>query len=89
MVSGIGLWIEQPGSSPGRVIVLCSWARHLTLTLPLSTQEYVGTSELSGQLDKNAGGLPVMDYHPIQGSSDTPSRFMLWKPELNAGLISH
>ena len=29
-----------PGSSPGRVIVLCSWARHFILTLPLSTQEY-------------------------------------------------
>ena len=27
-----------PGSSPGRVIVLCSWARHCTLTAPLSTQ---------------------------------------------------
>ena len=23
-----------------RVIVLCSWARHFTLTVPLSTQEY-------------------------------------------------
>ena len=29
-----------PGSSPGRVIVLCSWARHFTLTVPLSTKEY-------------------------------------------------
>ena len=29
-----------PGSSPGRVIVLCSWARNFTLTVPLSTQEY-------------------------------------------------
>ena len=28
------------GSSPGRVIVLCSWARHFTLTVLLSTQEY-------------------------------------------------
>ena len=28
-----------PGSSPGWVIVLCSWARHFTLTVPLSTQE--------------------------------------------------
>ena len=28
------------GSSPGQVIVLCSWARHFTLTVPLSTQEY-------------------------------------------------
>ena len=31
---------KGPGSSPGRVIVLCSWARHFTLTVPLSTQEY-------------------------------------------------
>ena len=29
-----------PGLSPCRVIVLCSWARHFTLTVPLSTQEY-------------------------------------------------
>ena len=29
-----------PGSSPGWIIVLCSWARHFTLTVPLSTQEY-------------------------------------------------
>ena len=27
-------------SDPGRVTVLCSWARHFTLTVPLSTQEY-------------------------------------------------
>ena len=31
--SGLGL-------SPGRDIVLCSWARHLTLTVPLFTQQY-------------------------------------------------
>ena len=30
------------GSSPGRVIALCSWARHFILTVPLSTQEYIG-----------------------------------------------
>ena len=28
------------GSSPGLVIVLCSWARHFTLIVPLSTQVY-------------------------------------------------
>ena len=28
------------GSSPGRAIAFCSWARHFTLTVPLSTQEY-------------------------------------------------
>ena len=32
--------IERSGSSSGRVIVSCSWARHFTLTVPLSTQEY-------------------------------------------------
>ena len=34
-------------------IVLCYWARHLTLTVPLSTQ--VGTGKF------NAGGNPAMD----------------------------
>ena len=28
------------GSMPGRVIVMCSWERHLPLTVSLSTQEY-------------------------------------------------
>jgi len=39
-------------------IVLCSWARHLTLTVPLSTQMYKRVT---------AGGNPAMDWHPIQG----------------------
>ena len=42
-------------------IVLCSWARHFTLTVPLSTQVERGTGEF------NAGGNPAMDWHPIQG----------------------
>ena len=37
-------------------IVLCSWARHSTLTVPLSTLVY-----------GIPGGNPVMDLHPIQG----------------------
>ena len=40
MVSVLDSRSSGPGSSPGRVIVLCSWARHFTLTVPLSTQEY-------------------------------------------------
>ena len=28
------------GLSPGQVIVLCSWARHFILTVPLFTKEY-------------------------------------------------
>ena len=41
-LSGIAPTIEEcgSGSSPGRDIVLCSWARHFTLTVPLSTQVY-------------------------------------------------
>ena len=37
--------------------VLCSWARHLTLTVPLSTQEYkwVPANLMLG------GGNPAMD----------------------------
>ena len=39
-----------------RGIVLCSWARHWTLTVPLSSQVYkMGTGKF------NAGGNPVMD----------------------------
>ena len=29
-----------PGSSPGRGTALCSWARHFTPIVPLSTQVY-------------------------------------------------
>ena len=40
MVSVLDSRTRCPVLSPGRVIVLCSWERHLTLTVPLSTQEY-------------------------------------------------
>ena len=40
MVSALDSRTKGPDSSPGWVIVLCSWARHFTLTVPLSTQEY-------------------------------------------------
>ena len=36
MVSALDSGASAPGSSP----VLCSWARHFTLTVPLSTQVY-------------------------------------------------
>ena len=44
------------GSSPGRVIVLCSWARHFTLTVPLSTQVYKLVPA-----NLMLGGKPAMD----------------------------
>ena len=42
-----------PGSSSGRDIVLCSWAKHITLTVPLSTQVY--------KCELNAGDNPEME----------------------------
>ena len=38
MVSILDSGLRGPCSSPGWVTVLCSWARHFTLTVPLSTQ---------------------------------------------------
>ena len=46
------VWVQ----ALARDIVLCSWARHVTLTVPLSTQVYKWV------LAKfNAGSNPVMD----------------------------
>ena len=54
-------------------IVLCSWTRHLILTVPLSTQVY---KWLPANLI--LGGNPAMDKHAIHGGSrNTPSRFRL------------
>ena len=43
-------------------IVLCSWARHFTLTMPLSTQVYKWVPA-NLMLEDN----PAMNYHPIEG----------------------
>jgi len=43
-------------SSPGRDIVLCSWARHFTLTVTLSTQVYKWVPA-----NLMLGGNPAMD----------------------------
>ena len=40
MVSELESGASGLGSSPGRDVVSCSWARHVTLTVPLSTQVY-------------------------------------------------
>ena len=54
-------------------IVLCSWARHFTLTVPLSTQVYKW-------VPAKCYGEPCngLASHP-GGSRNTPSRFMPWK----------
>ena len=40
MASALDSGSGGPGSSPDRGTVLCSWARHFTLIVPLSTQVY-------------------------------------------------
>ena len=40
MVSALDSGSDVPGSSPGRGTALCSWARHFTPIVPLSTQVY-------------------------------------------------
>ena len=40
MVSALDSGSNGPGLSPGRGTVLCSWARHFTPIVPLSTQVY-------------------------------------------------
>ena len=40
MVSALDSGSDGPASSPGRGTALCSWARHFTLVVPLSTQVY-------------------------------------------------
>ena len=40
MVSVLDSVSNGPGSSPGQGTVLCSWARHFTPIVPLSTQVY-------------------------------------------------
>ena len=54
--------IERFGvkSWPGDIL-LCSWARHFTLTAPLSTQVHKWVPVNLMQ----AGGNPAMDEHPI------------------------
>ena len=62
-------------------IVLCSWARHLILTVPLSTQvfKWVPVNLMLGVTLASYSG----------GSRNTSSRFMLQKPEISAGLMGH
>ena len=69
MGGAVASWLVR--SSPDRTVrvralagdvVLCSWARHLTLTVPLSTQVYKWVP-----VNLMLGGNPAMDWHLIQG----------------------
>ena len=70
------LQIERSGFE---AIVLCSWARHLRSRCLSPPRCINGTGEF------DAGGWAS---HPGR-SRNTPSRFMLLKPEISAGLMGH
>ena len=90
MCSGgaVASWLVR--SSPDRAIlfqvlagdiVLCSWARHFTLTVPLSTQVYKWVlANLMLGVTRRWTGIPS---HP-GGSRNAPSRFMLQKSKLRS-----
>ena len=79
----VGLTVDQ--AVRGRalavdvVLCLCSWARHLTLTEPLSTQVH-------GWVPANLllRGTPPMDLN-----KNIRSRFILQRPAKNGGLMGH
>ena len=66
--------------------VLCSWARHLTLIVPLSTQEYKWVpANCWGKPNKLPGNDLRWTSIPSRGSRNTPSRFMVQKPGISSG----
>jgi len=89
----VASWLVR--SSPERVvrvralagnIVLCSWARHLTLTVPLSTQVYKWVPvNCWGKPNKLRGNDLRWTSILSRGSRNTPSRFMLQKPGISSG----
>ena len=88
MVSALDSGSRGPGSSPVRVIVLCSWARplhsqclfHYTHSASFHPGVLMGASKLSGKPDEMLGvTCDGLASHP-GGVEITPSRFMLRKP---------
>ena len=60
-------------------IALCSWSKHLTLTVPDTTQVY-----------KWVRANFIAGVNPAPGvSRDTPSRLMALKQEIRSGLMGH
>ena len=82
MVSALDSGSSGPGLGPGRGHCLCSWARHFILTVPLSTQvnKWVPANLM---LEVTLRWTSI----PSRGSINIPSRFMLRKPEISAGLM--
>ena len=89
MGGAVASWLVR--SSPDRAvrvralagdIVLCSWARHFALTVPLSTQEYKWVpANCWGKPNKLLGSDLQWTSIPPRGSRNTPSCFMLHATE--------
>ena len=81
MVSALNYRVRGLGSSPGWDIVLCSWARHFTLTVPLFTQVHRWVlANCWGKSNILLGSDLRWTSIPSRGSRNTSSRFMLQKP---------
>ena len=75
VVGAFASGLSSPGSSPGWGHCVVFLGKTLNFHIAsLYPGVWMGTSEF------NAGTNPAMDYHPIQGSGNTPSRFILRKP---------
>ena len=78
-------WVVRVRALAGD-IVLCSWERHLTLTVPLSTQVYKWVPiNCWGKPNKERGNDLRWTSILSRGSRNTPSRFMLQKPAISCG----
>ena len=67
------------------IIALCFLARHFTLTVPLSTQEYKQVLTISWSNLTECWGVNCHGQASYPGGSGhTPSHFMLQKMELSA-----
>ena len=80
MVSALVPASSGPGSNPGGDIVLCSWAIHLTPTVPLSTQEYKWVPAKLLETPNKLQGSDLRWTSIPSRSRNTPSCFMLQKP---------
>ena len=77
VVSALDSGSRGLGSSPGRVVVLCSWARQFTLTVPPSTQEYKWVPTTSqgnltncDVLASHLGGVAILLVASCYGNRD-------------------
>ena len=81
MVSTLNSRVRTPDAALAWGIVLCSWARHLTLTVSLSTQVYKWVlANFWGNLTKLQGSDLWWTSILSRGSRNTSCRFMLQKP---------